>query len=427
MCIYNVSIRILIGVIRVASFFNAKARFAIQGRKHWREKLKDILKNNNAPIIWFHVSSLGEFEQARPLIIRVKKQFPHYKLLLSFFSPSGYNARKDFEYADYVFYLPYDTPANARDFLKIVQPSYVFFVKYEFWLNFLNAIQKSKKEKSLNCFLVSSIFRKHQPFFKWYGRIFRKALLVFDTIFVQDELSVKLLKKIGITNNVVLSGDTRVDRVIEIAHQNVNFPEVESFCKDHFVLIGGSTWPPDEQILIPAFYDLKQSYSHLRCIIAPHQANEKSIQRIISLLQNFQLKHIRYTQLQNYSSEELNSADVLLIDTIGILNKIYRFAQIAYIGGGFSDGIHNILEPAVYGLPVLFGKKHEKFYEAAELLKTKAAFEIHNKDELQTQVSEWMNKKESYKNAQNALQKFITTHQGAVEKTMKVLESYWAK
>ncbi|GIV26808.1 MAG: 3-deoxy-D-manno-octulosonic acid transferase [Bacteroidia bacterium] len=421
--LYSISIYCLILIIRLAALFNSKAHQAISGRKNWRKQLKDKLSNNTAPIIWFHVSSLGEFEQARPLIIQIKTSYPHYKILLTFFSPSGFNARKNFEYADYVFYLPYDIPQNANDFIDIVKPSIVIFVKYEFWLNFLFTLKEKKEQYNIKCFLISSIFRKHQPFFKWYGSIFIDALKVFDKIFVQDELSLRLLKKINFENDIVLAGDTRIDRVIEIAQQEVNFHEIKAFCQSHKIIIAGSTWYPDEKLLIPVWAKLKQSISNIRFIIAPHQVEEKNIQKLIQLFEKYQLTYLRYTQIEK-NNTQLNSVDVLIIDTIGILNKIYRFAHIAYIGGGFSDGIHSILEPAVYGLPVIFGKKYQKFYEAVELIKLKGAFSIQNEEEVFIIFHQLINNKEFYHSAQKSIISFIDAHKGATFKTLNVLNNY---
>lgn len=413
--IYSFSIYILIFFIRLASLFNEKARQSIIGRKQWRKKLRHALQSNTNKIIWIHVSSLGEFEQAKPLITRIKSDYPQYKILLTFFSPSGYNACKNFPYADWIFYMPYDTVQNAKDFLDIVRPQFVLFIKYEFWLNFLFEIQKRKN--NIKCFLISSVFRKHQPFFKWYGGIFRQALKIYDTIFVQDKLSLKFLKLLGINNNVYLSGDTRVDRVVEIAKQSISIPVIEEYCKNYRVIIAGSSWYSDEKILIPALVKLKEKYN-VRFIIAPHHPDKKNINKLVQLLDKYHLSYSKYTELSN---NDKISTDVLIIDTIGILNKIYRYAHIAYIGGGFNDGIHNILEPAVYGLPVLFGKKYEKFYEAVELIKLCGAFSIENSDELLHHLEALLSDNEKYTSVQSIIKSFISEHHGAVEKTMQVL------
>ncbi|MEW6772829.1 MAG: glycosyltransferase N-terminal domain-containing protein [Bacteroidota bacterium] len=420
--LYDLSIYFLVAGIKIASLFNKKANDSISGRKNWRNKLKEALKNNHQKIIWFHISSLGEFEQARPLIIQIKTHYPQYKILITFFSPSGYNAQKNFQYADFVFYLPFDTPQNASDFLDIVQPSFVFFVKYEFWINFLIQLQK-RKSHNLKCFLISSIFRKHQPFFKWYGKIFINALKTFDIIFVQDNLSIRLLKKIGFEKNIYLSGDTRVDRVVEIAQQHFSSAVIDNFVQQHKTIIAGSTWLNDEKILIPTLAQLKNHFS-LKTIIAPHQPDDKNISNLIHLLNKYQLSHCKYTEVQNSSNISVTQYDVMIIDTIGILNKIYRYGYIAYIGGGFSDGIHNILEPAAYGLPVVFGKKYQKFYEATELIKNKGAFTISNENELLEKLYQLFNDEKIYFETQKSVKEFIYTHQGGVKKTMQVLEKY---
>lgn len=422
--LYSFSIYCFILGIQIAKIFYQKAKQSIEGRKQWRKRITEALKNNTSPVIWFHVSSLGEFEQARPLIIQIKQKFPQYKILLTFFSPSGYEARKNFEYADGVFYIPYDTPVNARDFLNIVQPQFIFFVKYEFWVNFLlEIIQYKKRQKNVRCFLISSIFRKHQPFFKWYGSIFIRALDAFDWILVQDELSIKLLKKIGI-HHVKLSGDTRIDRVIEVAHTAVDFPIIQNFINNCSVIIAGSTWYKDEQILIPALNQIiKKNHISLKCIIVPHHPDEKNVQKIIQLLDKYQLSYAQYTHL-SAQNKDIKHVDVLVIDTIGILNKIYRYGHIAYVGGGFTTGIHNILEPAVYGLPVVIGPKYQKFYEAVELIKTKGAYCIHDQKEMMNTLSMLLLDRKLYQSSQVAVKKFIFTHQGAVEKTMQFILPY---
>lgn len=423
--LYTVSIHLLALAIRIASLFNKKAKRAIRGRKNWKQQLTHALKDTHQPVIWFHISSLGEFEQARPLIVRIKTNYPQYKLFITFFSPSGYEARKNFEYADGVFYLPYDTPQNAKAFLDILRPRHIFFVKYEFWLNFLNEITNRKQKEPLSCFLVSSIFRSHQPFFKWYGYLFRKALKSFDIIFVQDTLSIRLLKKIGLTQNICLSGDTRIDRVLEIAQDPIHFPEIESFCHQRKTIIAGSTWPSDDVVLIPTLEKLKHQHPHPLCfIIAPHQPDYKNVQKLIHQLERHNLSHCKYSQLSHLPSEHLHTYDVLLIDTIGILNKIYRYGFIAYIGGGFADGIHSILEPAAYGLPVVFGPNYQKFYEATELIRTKGAFSIKNEFELYTLFNEWLHNPQRYQSSTQAIKQFMDTHKGAVDRTMNFLNQY---
>lgn len=408
--------------IKAASLFNPKAQQAVQGRKNWRQKIKDALQNNTQDVIWFHISSLGEFEQARPLITQIKLQYPNYKILLTFFSPSGYNAQKNFQYADFVFYFPFDTKQNAKDFLDIVNPKIICFVKYEFWLNFLFEIKKRKQTRDIKCFLVSSIFRRHQPFFKWYGSLFRNALTAFDVIFVQDNLSVRLLKKIGIAQQVILSGDTRIDRVIEISKQEFSSAEIEAFAQSHKTIICGSTWHQDEKILIPV---LKKFVSQqIKIIIAPHQPDEKNVQQLIALLNKHQLTYCRYTKVKESTDAQFARTQVMIIDTIGVLNKIYRYGYFAYIGGGFSDGIHNILEPAVYGLPVVFGKKYHKFYEATELIKMKGAFAVYNANDLENIFQKLSEHSDFYSEAKKSVIQFISEHKGGVENTMNVMSNY---
>lgn len=423
--LYNTGIQIMILIFRIAAHFHLKANEAIKGRKNWKQKITNALKNNQHNIVWFHISSLGEFEQARPLIIKLKSQFPHYKILITFFSPSGFNAQKNFEYADWVFYLPFDTPHNAKTFLDIVKPKFIFFIKYEFWINFLFEIQKRKKNNEIKCFLISSIFRKHQPFFKWYGKIFKNALNAFDIIFIQDNLSLKLLKKLNLSNTILPSGDTRIDRVIEIKQQNISFEDVKNFCNHSKIIICGSTWPQDEKIIIPAFQQLLQQHT-VKMIIAPHQPDKKNLDKLINLLHQYQLSYITYSKLKNITSFETPS--ILVIDTIGLLKHLYKYGHIAYIGGGFSDGIHNILEPAAFGIPIIFGgKKYTKFYEATEMLQNKAAFNVLNHQELFKQLNALLLDNDLYSKTSNAVSQFIFQNQGAVNKTFETIKKYLDK
>ena len=417
--LYSFSIRLLILAFNIAALFNKKAKTLVQGRKNWKQRLQEQLNklDGNNKIIWFHCSSLGEFEQGRPLITKIKTQYPQYKILLTFFSPSGYEAKKKFEFADIVFYLPFDTKANADAFLNIVKPELIFFIKYEFWLNFLFEIKK----RNITCFLISAIFRKHQPFFKWYGNIFKEALDTFTVIFIQDELSVRLLNKINTSSTKLLVGDTRIDRVIEISNQTAELPIVKKFCNT-MTVIAGSTWHKDEEILIPIIARLKNQFS-LKLIIAPHEPSEKNINHITALLDKNKLTYLRYTHLSDMSQ----GSDVLIIDTIGILSRLYRYGYLSYIGGGFDDGIHNTLEPAVYHLPIIFGTQYHKFFEAVELVKSKGAFSIENGEKLFLCMNTLLTDNNVYVQSQQAIDYFITSNKGAVDKTLEYLQPYLTK
>ena len=362
--IYNISILLYLQAIRIASLFNAKAKLWIDGRNNQEIRIKN--QESQSEIIWFHCASLGEFEQARPLIEAIK-QNPESQILnskstivLTFFSPSGYEIRKNYQYADYVFYLPIDTPANAEKFIEAINPALVFFVKYEFWFNYLQQL----KRRNISTYLVSGIFIENHYFFKWYSAWFRRQLNCFTHFFLQDEKSCELLKAIGY-KNITLSGDTRFDRVMDIAKNVKSFTLTEHFKQGKNILIAGSTWKEDEEI-ISTFKS-----GNFKLIIAPHEIDENHINSIIGLFKNSSI--VRYSKA---NEENIKSADVLIIDNIGMLSSLYQYGTIAYIGGGFGKGIHNILEAATFGLPVIFGTNYQKFNEAKELIHLGGAFSI---------------------------------------------------
>lgn len=365
--LYSISIFVYQIIIRLASAFNSKAKLWLEGRKGIFEKLTAQL-SNSAPedkIAWFHCASLGEFEQGRPLIEKYKIHHPGTKILLTFFSPSGYEIRKNYPGADFIFYLPADTLSNAKRFIDIVNPAVVFFVKYEFWFHYLYELKK----RNIPVYLVSGIFRKEQHFFKSYGGWFRKQLGSFSHFYLQDEQSIALLNSIGY-KNTTLAGDTRFDRVWEIAKNTKPFPLIEKFRENSSVLIAGSSWREDEKIisvLQPGDFKL---------IIAPHEIDEKHIDNIENQFAGFST--LRYSKA---TESNVSSAQVLIIDNIGMLSSLYRYAEIAFIGGGFGKGIHNILEAATFGLPVIFGPNYEKFTEAKELIRLGGAFSVTDQEE----------------------------------------------
>jgi 3-deoxy-D-manno-octulosonic-acid transferase len=367
--IYNIAIVIYSLSIRIASVNNKKAKLWVDGRKNIFFEISGKLKNNNSKIIWIHAASLGEFEQGRPLIEKIKTQNPEKKIFLTFFSPSGYEIRKNYTFADYIFYLPADTPKNAKKFIELVKPEKVYFIKYEFWLNYLSELNKNKTP----IYLVSGIFRESQLFFKWYGKSYKTVLKYFTHFFVQNEISENLLKTIGI-ENVTISGDTRFDRVIDIAKESKNLDLVEKFCDNRDVIIAGSTWQPDEELLS----NFKNNTTlDVKLILAPHEIHENNIKRIKKL---FKTKVLLYSEILLVNPSEYN---VLIINNIGMLSSLYKYGKIAYIGGGFGAGIHNILEAAVFGKPIVFGIKYQKFKEATDLIALKGAISISNFQEIE--------------------------------------------
>ena len=360
--IYNIVIYFVLWGIAIASLFNKKVRTMWRGERD----AFSVLKKNVDPLskyVWFHAASLGEFEQGRPLMERIRKEHPQYKILLTFFSPSGYEVRKNYEGADIICYLPIDTRLNAIRFLRLVRPEMAFFIKYEFWYNYLHILRYRK----IPVYSVSSIFRPDQIFFKWYGKSYADVLKCFTRFFVQNEESKKLLAGIGI-KEVDVVGDTRFDRVLQIKEAAKQLPICEAFRKG-CVFVAGSSWPPDEDIFIPFF----NAHKDWRMIIAPHVIGEDHLKQILSKIEG--KKVVRYTQT---SPAEAAEADVLIIDCFGLLSSIYNYGDVAYVGGGFGVGIHNTLEAAVWNMPVIFGPNNKRFQEAQGLLKSGGGFEINN-------------------------------------------------
>jgi 3-deoxy-D-manno-octulosonic-acid transferase len=404
MYVYQVIIHLFSFFIKIFSFFNPKAKLWLEGRKKIFNHIQDLLKENENRI-WIHTASLGEFEQGRPIIEEIKKRDPSIKIVLTFFSPSGYEVRKNYNQADYVFYLPLDTKSNAKRFIETIRPTFVIFVKYEFWLNYLNYL----KLKKIPTYLVSAIFRENQLFFKWYGSWYRQALKAFSHLFVQNSSSQNLLESINI-HNTTITGDTRFDRVKSIAMQTKTIPVIESFKQSHLIIIAGSTWPPDEEII--AKY-INQSDHPVKYIIAPHEVHIENIQHLSKL---FTKKILLFSKASENAEIE---ADVLIIDNIGMLSSIYKYGQIAYIGGGFGVGIHNILEAATFGLPVIFGPNYMKFQEAKDLIALEGAFSIKNYDEFYRQTEQFLNDKEYLSSSGKKAAKFIQDNIGATDKILQ--------
>ena len=361
--LYNSGLVIFRLLLTIISPFNSKAKLWVKGRQNILNRISDSLTNDEKRV-WVHAASLGEFEQGRPIIEKIKRDYPEYKIVLTFFSPSGYEVRKDYNFADYIYYLPDDTLKNAEFFLDIVQPEFVLFIKYEYWYNYLMTLKK----KNIPTYMVSSIFRKDQIFFKWYGGWYRQMLKSITHFFVQNQESKKLLSQLNF-NNVTISGDTRLDRVFELSEQTTTYPIVKKFQNGKNILIAGSTWKPDEELLIRYINSNKNDWKY---IIAPHEIHESNIKRIEHLLRK---KTVRYSKA---IETDVDKYDVLIIDNIGILSSLYQYGKLAYIGGGFSTGIHNILEAATFSVPVIFGPDYKNFQEAHDLIELGGAFSINN-------------------------------------------------
>ena len=374
---YNLVIYMYLLGVAIYSCFNEKVRKMWRGEREAFKILREKV-DPNAKYVWFHAASLGEFEQGRPLMEQLRKDHPEYKILLTFFSPSGYEVRKNYEGADIITYLPLDTITNARRFLRTVRPVMAFFIKYEFWYNYLHIL----KHRGVPVYSVSSIFRPEQVFFKWYGRQYGRVLNCFTHFFVQNEISKELLAKIGITATTVV-GDTRFDRVLQIKEAAKQLPIVESFVKDApQVFVAGSSWPPDEEIFIKYF----NKHKNWKLIIAPHVIGEDHLKQIEKLLEG--RKVIRYTEAEKMVNGQLsmvNDYEVLIINCFGLLSSIYHYGNVAYVGGGFGVGIHNLLEAAVWDVPVFFGPNNQKFQEA-QGLKTSGGFEISSYEDFAAQM-----------------------------------------
>lgn len=407
MFLYNTGVALYTLVIHISAVFNPKAKLWVKGRENWKTKFTaEIEKLGQAERVWVHCASLGEFEQGRPVIEKIKQLYPEKKIILTFFSPSGYEIRKNYELADLICYLPPDSPSNARDFINVCNPKSVIFVKYEFWLNYLFEL----KRKNIPTFLISAIFKNHQPFFKWYGSNFRKGLNAYTTIFVQDNNSQLLLKSLSVNTGLVC-GDTRIDRVLKIKETASEIEMVRKFCETSFTLIAGSSWPKDDELLLKAFSQLQSRIKNLKLVIVPHEVDPKNISNLEHLIKQ---QKINYSLFSKNAIQDTDS--ILVIDTIGILSSIYKYANIAYIGGGFDNGIHNILEPAVYGLPVLFGPNHIKFNEATELILCGGAFEIESMTALANTVESLAVNKELFKKSSEASINYILKSEGATKK-----------
>ena len=400
--LYNFCIAVYALLIRLVAPFNRKARLWCEGRKGLTERLQRAI-GDAEHIVWVHSSSLGEFEQGRPIVDYIRAHYPDYKILLTFFSPSGYEMRKNYPNADYVFYIPVDTRRRVRQFLDAVKPEVAIFVKNEFWLNMLAELRR----RNIRTYLASAIFRRNSIFFNPVGDIWRKALHSFDTLFVQDEGSKALLAEIGV-ENVVVAGDTRFDRVSAIAEQAEKVEIIEQFKGDKRLFVAGSTWGPDEDILLP----LINENPDIKFVIAPHEMDESRIER---LLREVKGGAVRYTQLPS----DFTDKQVLVLDTIGLLSRVYGSAEWAYVGGGFGVGIHSTLEAAVYGMPVAFGTNYRKFREACDLIALGAGRSVRSAEELKVWFDELKSDKDYLARLSALAKVYVGQHRGATEKIVK--------
>ncbi|MCF0160133.1 MAG: 3-deoxy-D-manno-octulosonic acid transferase [Bacteroidaceae bacterium] len=404
--VYSLVISLYVLAVRIASLFHPKAKLMVQGHK----KVFSILKEKmdpNAQYVWFHAASLGEFEQGRPLMERLRKQHPHYKILLTFFSPSGYEVRKNYDGADIICYLPLDTPMNAMRFVRTVHPVMAFFIKYEFWQNYMKALQYHH----IPIYSVSSIFRQEQVFFHWWGGQYYKVLRRVTFFFVQNEVSKELLATRGIVGNVAVVGDTRFDRVMEIANQAKQLPVVDAFKDGKRVFVAGSSWEPDEDLFIRYFNE----HPDWKLIIAPHVVSDAHLSTILSKLK---MPVARYTHATEATAKE---ARCLVMDCYGLLSSVYRYGEIAYVGGGFGVGIHNLLEAAVWGIPVLYGPNNRRFQEARALLKCQGGREVTGWDSFSQQMDALLTNEEERLKAGKAAGHYVKRHSGAADIIMKAV------
>ncbi|MFC4476722.1 3-deoxy-D-manno-octulosonic acid transferase [Flavobacterium chungangensis] len=405
--LYNLTIYITGFFLKIIALFSPKIKLFVEGRKNVFSVLEEKIKADDKTI-WFHSASLGEYEQGLPVIEKIKEKYPSYKIIVTFFSPSGYEVRKNNTVADLTIYLPLDTKKNAKRFLKLVHPEFVFFIKYEFWLNYLKELEKSKTPT----YLISGIFRDNQMFFKWYGGFYRKALNTFTYFFVQNESSKEKIESVGF-HNVIVSGDTRFDRVNAILERDNRLDFIENFKNNQSTIVVGSSWPKDE-ILITEY--INQAPENVKFIIAPHNIKPDQISDLLSKITK---PTILFSEKEN---KDLSDYSVFIIDTIGILTKIYSYGTIAYVGGGFGNpGIHNILEPATFGIPIVIGPNYSKFAEAVDLVKIGGCIPISTSEKLKAIFNQLLNDKNFLEEKSKICKSFIQDNKGATETIMKLI------
>ena len=392
-------------IVKLLAFFSPKIKLFVDGRKTVFSTLAKKI-NPEDKTIWFHAASLGEFEQGLPVMEKIKVLYPNHKIVVTFFSPSGYEVRKNNTIADATVYLPLDTKSNAQKFLKLVHPDLVFFIKYEYWPNYLNELKKA----NIKTYLISGIFRENQAFFKWYGGFYRDALKTFDFFFVQNESSKLLLQKLDFTN-VKISGDTRFDRVVSILERDNSLDFIQQFKNNTTTIVIGSSWPKDESLLVNY---INQTDEKVKFIIAPHNIKSEQIQE---LKKSISKKVILFSEKEN---TDLSTYDVFIIDTIGILTKIYSYADIAYVGGGFGNpGVHNILEPATFGIPIIVGPNFSHFAEAIALVHQEGCISISNQNELNDTFSNLISNENIRHEKGHICATFVQMNKGATDIIMK--------
>lgn len=408
--LYNLFLALYSSGVHIASAWNSKAAKWVNGRKNIFSKINSRLKNETGQPVWMHCASLGEFEQGRPLLEEIKNNNPKQKIILTFFSPSGYEVMKDYKGVDFIFYLPMDSAIHAKKFLDAVNPSLVLWVKYEYWFYYLQELKK----RAIPILLVSGIFRTDQPFFKWYGKIWRLMLESFTHFFVQNNESKKLLQTLGFIDNVSTNGDTRFDRVLEIANHFIPVPFIEEFCGNDKVIVAGSTWEEDEIELLHFI----NTNPHIKFIIAPHEINKKNINDVKDEFP----KSVLYSDLQNDGLKQPLS-HILIIDNVGMLSRIYKYADVTYVGGGFgADGVHNVLEAAVYGKPVVFGPVYEKFDEALGLIRASGGISIDGPVKLDAVLKNLLDNEVECRQKGEAAKKYVNEHAGASKKILKFIQ-----
>ena len=410
---YNLGISFYVLLLKSSAPFHTKASKWVAGRKNLFPVMEQQLAGNTHPIIWFHCASLGEFEQGRPVIEGLRKQYSYYKIALTFFSPSGYEVRKNYTGADFIFYLPLDTAANARRFISLLRPNLAVFVKYEFWYYYLLEL----KNRHIPVISISAIFRPNQLFFKPYGGFYRNILHSFTHIFTQNKSSAELLQQIGL-KQVTIAGDTRFDRVLQTAAGTKVIPLVEAFKEVDPVFVIGSSWPQDFKVLLPI---IQENLSTMRFIIAPHEIHPSEIDQLV---QQFPGKVVRYSQAQ---PDTVKNFRVLIIDNIGLLSSLYRYGSYAYIGGAFGKGLHNTLEAATFGLPLFFGPRYDKFQEAIDLVELKCAFPVRNASELQTNLNRLIIHQEEQTLIKKKATEYVNQQAGATEKIIAFCEQWLTK
>lgn len=405
--LYNLAVSLAAFFLKIVALFSPKIKLFVEGRKNVFSILEEKIKADDKTI-WFHSASLGEYEQGLPVIEKIKEKYPSHKIVVTFFSPSGYEVRKNNTVADVTIYLPLDTKSNAKKFLKLVHPELAFFIKYEFWLNYLKELEKSKTPT----YLISGIFRDNQMFFKWYGGFYRKALKAFTFFFVQNESSKHKIESIGFTN-VIVSGDTRFDRVATILERDNKLDYIENFKNNQPVIVFGSSWPKDE-VLIAEY--INQAPENVKFIIAPHNIKADQIAELKSQITK---STILFSEKEN---KDLSKYDVFIIDTIGLLTKIYSYGTMAYVGGGFGNpGIHNILEPATFGIPIVIGPNYSNFAEAVSLVELQGCMVISNTAELKKTFDQLLSDNELFTKKSNICKSFIQDNKGATETIIKTI------